>query len=56
MGTRLRPGQGSPNECNHDVYVWQYAPDIQYHDGLHAFQESPHSSPINKRGLSEIRD
>lgn len=36
LGTGPRARQGPAYECNHDVYVWQFAADLQHYDGIHA--------------------
>lgn len=54
LGNRLRPCQSPAYERDNDVHVGQFVTDLQYYDGLHAFQEPAYGSSFYERSISEI--
>lgn len=45
LGASNSTSQATPHERNRNVHVRQLAPNLQYHDGVHAVQEPCASSP-----------
>ena len=56
MGARPGTRQSSSHERHHDVHVRQQSPNLQYHDGIHALQESHSRITADKYRLYEVRD
>lgn len=54
MGIGPSPRQSPSYERHHDVHVRKQSTDLQYHDGIHALQESYSRTIADKHCVYEV--